>query len=266
MGEHLTTRVEAKRRRLLLWLVAVLVALVFAFGCHYFWWQVRVYLALRHSTEPALEATPRPLEDESVSTSPSTRLCYFGYSFEVPGTGITKQWGDGRWIKVQFASGQEVFFGNPAYWQDDVLGRYALSDRIFDEVVPAPPKTTKYNDLRTVLFMTPSKLWPLTSHAAFKRRLSLLLAKGSWLGHPFREPVILEVRKEGYEGFETSGLPDGGVGVTLFDPSDRMYRMSISHSADVKGSITQADANRMIASFGPAPSCPAPISNPVRKR
>jgi hypothetical protein len=245
------------------WIVGLCILLLAAVtGWAYFGPQVLVYLRMRRITGPqALWEVPRPLSDTSVSPAPGTTLAYFGYKFEVPWTGVEKETNEGRWVKVLFESGEEVFFANPAYFQDDIL---LLSRKwepeAFREAFGAHPLSSKYEHLRAVLSMTPSRLSPLRTHRVFARDRVYLASKGLWFAHT-NEARIFAIRTEaGYKGFETDERPfDGSVVITLFDATDRKFSIRVSRASASGATLTQPDVNRIIETFGPAN--PKPVSD-----
>lgn len=241
-----------------LWTIVLCPALLIALGCaFYFGPQVQVYLEMRRiGGPPGLWEIPRPLAITGVSTSQVTPLSYFGYKFEVPWVGIEKEWGDGRWVRILFKSGQEVFFSNPDYSQHDVLLLDSkFEPDVFRKAFESPPAGSKYEHMRAVLSMTPSKLSPFRSHRRFARERIWLGSKGLWLEHS-TATHIFEIQTPEYKGFETTSIPqNGSAEIILFDASDRMFSIGISGAK-----LAQSDMNTIIQSFGPPPST---TSNPT---
>lgn len=85
--------------------------------------QMREYENFSRYSPPNLWLVPKPLADRVISTAPGTQLSYFGYKFEVPWIHVVKESKrfDGRQVRLQFESGQEVIFWDPALSQSDSL-------------------------------------------------------------------------------------------------------------------------------------------------
>lgn len=204
----------------------------------YFGPQVRVYLAmLRYTPQEWWQGSPRPLTDMSLSQVPGKTLSYFGYRFEVPWTGVVREWtrDDGRQTVIQFDSGQIVLFWNPAYSQSDSLPGHSGS---------------KYDHLKSVLSVTHAGLSPFLSHQDFGRQRDRWMVKGTMLEHSGATDIF-SLETHSYKGFEVSGLSyNGSVAIGLFDAADHQFLIEIRTLPGLPVKTSQKDVNRLIESFG----------------
>lgn len=246
-------------RRHSAWAAGLCAVFLGVLGCGlYFGGQIKFCYEVRRITgPPALWASPQPLDDTTVSPAPGTTLAYFGYRFEVPWVGIRKETNEGRWVRVFFKSGQEVSFFNPNYFQyDTLLGDAKWQPEVFREAFGAHPAGSKYEHLKAALSMSPSRLSPFRSRRHFAQDRVYLETKALWLEHSGLIDIFT-VQTTAYKGFETSGIShDGGAAVTLFDAADRQFHIAVSRASSSAPKLTQAEINRVIQTFGPAPSGP----------
>lgn len=242
-------------RRHRAWAAGLCAVFLGVLGCGlYFGGQIKFCYEVRRITgPPALWASPRPLDGTAVSTAPGTMLSYFGYKFEAPWVGIEKETNEGRWVKVLFSSGQQVFFANPDYWQDDFLLLSAKWEpEAFRQGFGPHPTGSRYEHLKAALSMTPSRLSPFRSHRRFAQDRVYFATKGLWLGDNWAPIEIFAIQRPGYKGFETSGIShDGGIAITLFDIDDREFHLTVSRANTSGARLTQRDINRVLQSFGP---------------
>jgi hypothetical protein len=170
---------------------------------------------------------------------PGKTLSYFGYKFEVPWTGVVREWTRDyeRRVAVQFDTGQIVFFWDPAYSQTDSLSGYSGS---------------KYDHLKSVLSVTRSELSPFLTHRDFARQRDRVMAKGRMLEHSGATDLFI-LETHGYKGFEVSGLSyNGRVAISLFDAADHQFLIEIQQLPGRPIKTSQQDVNRLIQSFEPA--------------
>jgi len=222
------------------------------------YWRLRP-LVLSPSDSPprGWSSVPRPLTDTSVSPSEGTVLSYYGYRFEVPWTGRDKESNEGRWVKVSFKKGQAIRFTNPAFFQDNpISGQVAHDPDYFRKAFKLGPRESKYEQYKAVISTTPSQWSPFASRREFARVRILLELKGLLFEHNVAAPDIFSFETKGYRGFEFSGLSHDWqeVDLSLFDPTDRCFHISILGDARSGVRLTQSEINRVIQSFRPAPS------------
>jgi hypothetical protein len=206
----------------------------------YFGRQVRVYLDMvRYTPERWWQESPRPLTDLSASPAPGKTLSYFGYKFDVPWTGVVREWtrDDARQAAILFDTGHVVLFWDPAYSQSDSSPGYSGS---------------KYEHLKSVLSITRSGLSPFLSHQNFTRQRDRFDAKGWMLEHSGATDIF-SFETHDYKGFEVSGLSyNGSVAIGLFDAADHQFLIEIQQVSGPLIKTSQQDVNRLIQSFGPA--------------
>lgn len=109
--------------------------------------------------------------------------------------------------------------------------------------------------LGEVLAATPSQLSPFLSHREFTRIRTMLEIKGLMFEH---NPAVLDIfsfQTKNYCAFEYSSLSRGGqeIDLNMFDQAGRWFRIGIHGSTRPEAKLTQAEANRVIYSFGPEP-------------
>lgn len=219
------------------------IVVVVALALTYFAPQMREYHDLSRYSPPNLWLSPKPLADRIASTAPGTQLSYFGYKFEVPWAHVVKELKrlDGRQVRLQFESGQEVIFWDPALSQSDSQSGV---------------RGSKYEHLNSVLSFTPSDLSPFASHANFVRQSDLSLIKGAMFEHS-GATGLFKIETPAYKGFEVSGLSyNGRVGIDLFDAADHQFLIEVRQWSGRPVSTTQQDINRLIQSFGPTGTRP----------
>jgi hypothetical protein len=213
------------------------------------------YLRFQRLTSPPWWGeTPRPLENEDVSKAPGTKLSYFGYQFEVPWSGIEKEWNDEEKVKIQFQTGQYIIFIVPAKSQND-LRTYAASKDTGDSLTARAPEVSSqsnYERLKLTLSMTPSLLRPFESRKNFNRDSQYLLDKGNSLEHS-GATALFSIQSANYKGFEIDGGSySGRVDLILFDAADHLFNLELSQGW--KGAkLSQSEINRVIQSFNAAP-------------
>jgi hypothetical protein len=107
---------------------------------------------------------------------------------------------------------------------------------------------SKYERLRAVLSMTPSRLRPFESRKNFARDYLYLLAKGDLLEHS-GATALFAFQSASYRGFEIDAASyNGTVSVILFDAADRQFRIDLSQGRR-GASLNQPEINRVIQSF-----------------
>lgn len=217
-------------------------AMIFAVAClAYFGSQTLAYLKMRRVTSPAwwLE-TPRPLTDTTALMVPGTTLSYFGCRLQVPWVGIEKEVNGEQWVRVFFKTGQDILFANPNFSQNDPLAG--------DGHVGS-----KYEHLKAILSVTPSRLSPFRSHRNFARDQLYWERKGLLLEHS-GATEIFSFETGAYRGFEVSGIPyNGQASIILFDAADQLLTIRVSGRRDPSGrlQLTQAEVNRIIQTLEP---------------
>lgn len=220
------------------------------------YWKIRRVL-LRPSGAPprGWSSTPKPLTDTAVSPDKGTVISYYGYSFEVPWTGRERYRDRGEWVEIGFKDGPTIKFVNPAIFQQNpVRDTPALMDHsYFTEGSGGHVPRSKYESLGEILATAPSQLSPFLSHREYRRIRTMLEIKGLMFEHNRYIPDIFSFQTKDYRGFEFSGLSRGWqeVNLSIFDKTDRWFRIGIYGSAGSEAKLTQADANRVIYSFGP---------------
>lgn len=224
--------------------------------CDVFGPPVVAYVMLRKVEEiPGVYITPQPLKNYSVSTAPGTKLSYFGYSFEVPWTGISKRKESPRnsaqsgLVVLSFASGQTLVFIAPED-QSGLLAEIA-HDKDMHNFGPAfgdLVKRSPYDQYSALLNISPSAIRVFGPAGERGRGLAMLMIKAIAL------PGSLETGAFSFE------LP-GKRGFQLGDPS-KSERVQLDvldlsgHFVEVlcdagrrDARLTQPELNRILATL-----------------
>ena len=189
----------------------------------------------------------------SSSNTEGTALSHYGYRFEVPWKDPGKEFDEGRWVQVNFKSGQVVRFSNPAFQDNPISGHVSVD---FKEVFVPIIHESKYRQFKAVMSTVPSQWTPFRSRKEFARVRGLLELKGVWFEHNVAAPDIYSFETNRFQGFEISGLSHDWqeVGLNLFDSADHWFRISIFGNVPPGVRLTQSEINRIIQSFGPVAS------------
>jgi hypothetical protein len=202
---------------------------------------------------------PKPLANTAMSTAEGTTLSYYGYRFEVPWKEIDEQRNNRSTVEVLFKTGQVVRFNNPEDFDWNPINSFSgkVDQDSFREAFGMGVHQSKYEQFEAVISATPSELSPVRSHRDFARIRTLLEIKGLWFEHSTAASDIYSFETKDYRGFEDSGLSHNWQNVVLhlFDRKDRhWFTIAIVGDAGSGVRLTQAEVNRVIQSFGEAPS------------
>jgi hypothetical protein len=190
-----------------------------------------------------LWAVPKTLDDATVATAPGTALSCFGHEFEVPWVGIEKETKDAHSVRIRFKSGQELLVIDSQ--ADDLSDTEKKTDEpLFHRAFGSNVAGTKYEHLKDVLEMTPTRLSPFRMHKDFARDLYYLESKElSKLSTQQASVFSLDTRS--FRGFEIR-LGRETI-LALFDDSDRELHFVISAPAQ----LAQPEINRIIQTLAP---------------
>jgi len=203
---------------------------------------------------PAINVTPQPLADYSVSDAPGKTISCFGYEFTVPwNTNFTEKGGNGI-AGLKFESGQNlILFVSPNtdglladVAKDPSMHMEALRD-IFPELIKRPP----YDQFAALYSTTPSSIHSFGSRADSYRGMTLLTMK------TIAAPAGLQT---GMFSFDFAGKRGFQIG----DPrkSNRLlldifevdgHNIEIVLSTKDTNQLTQPEVNRIVTSLHSSP-------------
>ena len=239
--------------------IALLYLLFFLFGP-----PLMILYTIRREAKafPAINVTPQPLTDYSVSDAPGKTISYFGYEFTVPwNTNFTEKGGNGI-AGLKFESGQNlILFVSPntdglltESAKDPSMHMGALRD-IFPELI----KRSAYDQFAVIYGTTPSSIHEFGSRADSYREMTLLTMK------TITAPAALQT---GMFSFDFAGKRGFQIG----DPrkSNRMlldifevdgHNIEIIVSTKGNNRLSQPALNRIITSLHAVSS--ALVSAPI---
>lgn len=213
---------------------------------------------------PEINVVPQPLADTAISSDTGTTLSYFGYSFEVPWTGIpkervvTKQETGLRVVVLTFPSGQVIIFWAPVTEEgivSEIAGEFKSQhgpDARHGGLLDSSP----YAQYAALLNVAPSQIAPFGPRNAAQRTYWLLFFKAFALP-PGLETGAYSLQTSALHGFQI-GNPARSprVLLRLFDIADH-YSLEFSCAVDRDGPVklTQPEINRIIQTV-------RPIANP----
>lgn len=209
---------------------------------------------------PALNVTPQPLKDYSVSDAPGTALSYFGYRFEVPWNatfkirGLPKNTDKSGMIELKFESGQNVLFIVPTD-QSGLLREVAHDQSLHMENSRTAPgdltNRSAYDQYSALLNVTPSSIRAFGPRQDAARGMVLLTIKaiappGSLATGAF------SFQLPGKRGFQI-GDPrkSNRVNLEVLDMDGHYVEILCSAARDAR--LTQPELNRILTTLQTAP-------------
>ena len=238
--------------------IALLTVLYDLFGFH-----IGIFFMTRWEARkiPALNVTPQPLEDYSVSDRPGTTLSYFGYRFEVPWNasfttkGQPKNNDQSGMILIKFESGQSVLFIAPS----DQRG--LLSELADDPSTPMGNLRGAFGDLTNrsaydqysaLLNVTPSTIRAFGPRQDAARGMVLLTIKA--VAPPGNLATgVFSFRLPGKRGFQIGDPRKAAeVGLEVLDIDGHYVEILCSPARDAR--LIQPELNRMLATLRAAPT------------
>jgi hypothetical protein len=248
--------VSRLKSRKITWVVgSVLLFALLVVGAVHYGPQFILYYKIRRVLPGAdsyahLSTIPRPLVESGQSSASGTVISNFGCWFEVPWQETVLERDEGRWVEVQFKSGQTVEVFNPrAIYVHGFISDYVGSSSVWEMASKEGFPTSKYEQFKAVLSSSPSQLSPFQSRPKFARTMVLLSQKEVYFEHKPFKPEIFFFERPNLRGFEVSGISQKMEEATLtfFDPTDRMFMVRIR--GDRNTDLNQSEINRVIYSF-----------------
>jgi hypothetical protein len=211
---------------------------------------------------PALNVTPQPLKDYSISNARGTALSYFGYRFEVPWNatfktrGLPKNTDKSGMVELTFESGQGVLFIAPSD-QDGLLT--AIAD---DPSLHMQNSRTAFGDLTNrsaydqysaLLSVSPSTIRAFGPRQEAARGMVLLMIKAIALPGSL-ETGAFSFQLPGKRGFQI-GDPQKSrrVQLEVLDMNGHWVEIICEAVKDSAG-LTQPELNRILTTLQTAPA------------
>jgi hypothetical protein len=215
---------------------------------------------------PDIEKTPMPLPDTSVSTTPHTKVSYFGYELELP-------WDDVKEAKSKtvgpihitaFHSGNALWFSTfpPKNFVDLIMKESKLDPQRFRLIYGDEASESDYGFHKEMLQATPSQITPFVSRRRAVIGQILLLLKGTSM--PKADSGIFSIETPDFQGFQFENpearprrivddlyANDGGVEIMFFEKTD-----------GTAPTVSQAEINRIIQSIHKLPVQSAAFAPP----
>lgn len=202
--------------------------------------------------------TPEPLKDYSVSSARGARLSYFGYSFEVPWTGVSiKQESPhssrpGGIVVFSFSSGQSLVFIVPGD-QSGLLAEIAHDKDmgglgpLFGDLVKRSP----YDQYSALLNMSPSQIRLFGPSGERARGVAMLTVKALALPGAM-ETGAYSFELQGKRGFQL-GEPSKSERVQLEVLDLNGHYVEICMATKKNIHFTQPEINRILATLRVVP-------------
>ncbi|MGA8366937.1 MAG: hypothetical protein ACLQMT_09700 [Candidatus Acidiferrales bacterium] len=213
---------------------------------------------------PGVKVAPQPLVDYSVSDAPGTEISYFGYEFEVPWNGISRQKAGNGIVQLEFESGQSVTFIVPTN-QSGLLTELVQDPSMHMEnwrpVFGDLMNRSAYDQQAALLYTTPQSVRAFGPRAEAVRGMTLLTIKAiatpSSLG-----TGVFSFELPDKRGFQI-GDPHKSTRVDL-----EVFGMGGHHveiiCATLKDNIklSQSELKRMLTSLHPVLAEPSAVPSP----
>lgn len=185
--------------------LGVPVALILIY-CYFFGAQTAFTLMARHKYRdlPRAAKTPVPLRDLSISSTPHTKISYFGYEFELPWDDVDDQKSKtaGPIHVTAFRSGNALWFSHfpPRDFVNSVIKSMKMDPDVFRRAYGDDAFHSDYSFYTLLLAVTPSKITPFISTEEASRDTSLLLLKA--IAVPEADSGVFFIRAADCEGFQ----------------------------------------------------------------
>jgi hypothetical protein len=219
-----------------------------------------ILYTIRRETKafPAINVTPHPLTDYSVSDAPGKTISYFGYEFTIPWNTNFKERGGNGIMALMFETGQSlVLFVSPN--KDGILTESAKDPSMHMEamhaIFPELIKRSAYDQFAALYSTSPASIHAFGSRANSYRGMTLLTMK------TIAAPAALQT---GMFSFDFSGKRGFQIGdprksnrllLDIFDVDSHNIEIILSTQDDSR--LTQSEVNRIISSLHAAPPQPA---------
>jgi hypothetical protein len=208
--------------------------------------------------DPYLAKVPIPISDTTISDAPGTTVTSFGYEFEVPWLAQVKVSEDLRAVALSRSGEKVVGFMNPTRLRGPLndLRQRAIEGgkdpRIVEYFFDAQ---SDYDLERSTLYATPDQLSLI--FPGRKKALAALRLNFKQLQEKQAETGLYSFKTGQLGGFQF-GDPRRAksVQVEAFDDQDRKLEFVFSSKSPTNLMITQADINRVLQTFHPAPATP----------
>lgn len=238
----------------------------------FFGFQTLVLVEARYLTRkaPAVRLAPSQLADLSISSSPTRKLSYFGYEFEVPWNDVDESKSgpipDTNKVMIVFQSGNSlsVWHGSQRAFLNQVLSNDKIDQNTLRRIVGDEALQSDYALYHTILQMTPDKMTPFESQTDAANQALLLLVKGLCLP-PGSDSGVFAVSAGEFSGFQFGRPenPSGEVSVRLFSDSSSLNFIFV-HPTGGPTVISQPDINGILHTLHKASPPPTTSPNPSK--
>jgi hypothetical protein len=242
----------SKRRRILVWLVGIVVIAVLYFAfCGIQTVDVVEGLWMAHKAPIAAKA-PMELTNLRVAQDQGKKLSYLGYEFEVPwqdvdesktkiiGNKVVIAFQSGRAILLSVVPPQDFLKGMP--WNEQKM--QVLFKRLYGEEALQSDYTVK----RAILETTPKKITLSTPGRDAEGLLMVLIIKVMMV--PSLDANIYSVKSSDFEGFQLGdpAAKPAKIAVELYANDGELEFVFIQKGGSIDLSISQPEINRVIQS------------------
>jgi hypothetical protein len=249
--------------------VGIGIAILYLFG---FWFGPPLMILYTTRWEakafPALNITPQPLTDYSVSDGPGRAISYFGYEFTVPWNTNFKEMKPARngVVGLKFESGTSMIFIVAAD-QDGPLSELAKDPRqnmkYLQDDFPDLLKRSAYDQFAALYSVTPASIHAFGPRAESDRRRTLLILK-SMTAPAGLKSGMFKFQFPGMHGFQI-GDPRKTNRTTLNIFDFDGHNLELNLFTKDNNRLTQPEVNRIIASLHAVPPKPVTLTTPPHK-
>jgi hypothetical protein len=219
-----------------------------------FIWRMKQEAARDHY----LARVPIPIQDTTISGAPGTTVTSFGYEFELPWPAEVNVSEDIRAVALSQSEEKAVAFMNPTKFRgplNDLRQRAKEGGedlRILEYLFGAQ---SDYYLERSTLYATPDQLSFI--FPGRKKALAALWLSFKQIREKEAETGLYSFKTGQLRGFQF-GDPRRAKSIVVeaFDDQDRKLEFVFSNKFPTNLTITQAEINRVLQTFHPAPATP----------
>ncbi len=206
---------------------------------------------------PDVEKTPMPLPDTSVSTTPHTKVFYFGYELELPWDDVNeaKSKTVGPIHITAFRSGNALWFSTfpPKNFVNMLMKEGKLDPQSFRLVYGDEAFDSDYGFHKEMLQATPSRITPFVSRQKAMTGQILLLLKGTSM--PKAESGIFSIQTPDFRGFQFESPLSRPARITdeLYSDEGGIDLIFFQKTDGTAPAVSQPEINRVLQSIHKLP-------------
>lgn len=241
-------------------LVTIVVTLAVVFLCLYRVVPIALSFYAARKAPAVAKVLPADLKDASLSPSPTAKLSYLGYDFEVPWTDLddskTKLYPQNKPEKTMalltFRSGLRlmVLAGQPRSFAHEFVKDMKVSPQAFEAIFGHDAAVSDYAFTKRVYAFTPDSMhhWTLST-PLFAREEMLLMVKSVMPSKP-AQTGIFNIRNQDFQGFQQGNphIRQDYLVMTLFSGSGSFEITFLQKDYASPLGVTQPEINRIIQS------------------